>query len=211
MASSRQIILDNARALFARRGYDGVSVRDIARAAGVNVAAVSYHFGSKQGLFEEVIREGTREIRATLAGVAAGEIPLRDKALLLFEAYLEFLTGEDSVSRIIMAELVIGGRRLPESAGQMLLQVTGLLRGMIREAKRRGEIRQDADEVLTLISIVSLPVYMAFARPVVELIRGKKGYSRAFIKSTARHAVTVLFDGIAAPRPSSESIPAEVT
>lgn len=206
MTSSRQCILDNARILFARRGYDGASVRDIARASGVNVAALSYHFGTKQGLFEEVIRHGTEGIRSTLSALAARPIPLRDKARLLFEAYLEFLTGEDSVSRIIMAELAVGGRRLPEAAAHLLLQAIGVLRGMIRDGKSSGEIRPDVDETLTLISIVSLPVYLAFARPVVELIRGKKGYSRAFLKKSARHAVSVLFDGIAARTPTTQEV-----
>jgi AcrR family transcriptional regulator len=204
--SSRQCILDNARILFARRGYDGASVRDIARASDVNISALSYHFGSKQALFEEVIRDGTAGIRATLSDLAAKPMPLRDKARLLFDAYLEFLTGEDSVSRIIMAELAVGGRRLPEAAAHLLLQAIGVLRGMIREGVRNGEIRPDVDETLTIISIVSLPVYLAFARPVVELIRGKKGYSRAFLKKSARHAVSVLFDGIAARTPTTQEV-----
>jgi len=52
--ATRQKILDAAELLFAERGYHSVSVRDITAAAGVDVALINYHFGSKQLLFETV-------------------------------------------------------------------------------------------------------------------------------------------------------------
>jgi AcrR family transcriptional regulator len=48
-----QIIVSTER-LFAEKGYEGTSVRDIALAAGVNVAMISYYFGSKEKLFEAI-------------------------------------------------------------------------------------------------------------------------------------------------------------
>jgi AcrR family transcriptional regulator len=52
--SSRERLLISAEQLFADKGFDGISVRDIANAAGVNSALVGYYFGSKQGLLSEV-------------------------------------------------------------------------------------------------------------------------------------------------------------
>lgn len=52
--ATRQRILDAAELLFAERGFHSVSVRDITTAAGVDVALINYHFGSKQLLFESV-------------------------------------------------------------------------------------------------------------------------------------------------------------
>jgi len=52
---TRTRILDAAEALFAERGYYGVSLRDITQAAGVQLALASYHFGSKEDLFRHVI------------------------------------------------------------------------------------------------------------------------------------------------------------
>lgn len=51
-----QRILDTAEILFARHGYRGTSLRGITGAAGVNVAAVNYHFGSKRSLLEAIIK-----------------------------------------------------------------------------------------------------------------------------------------------------------
>ena len=54
--SSRERLLDAARRLFAERGYNGVSVRDIATEAGVNSASIGYYFGGKEKLLAEVYR-----------------------------------------------------------------------------------------------------------------------------------------------------------
>jgi AcrR family transcriptional regulator len=54
--STRDRILGAAETLFAQRGFDGASLRQLTAAAGVNLAAVHYHFGSKEKLVEEVVR-----------------------------------------------------------------------------------------------------------------------------------------------------------
>jgi AcrR family transcriptional regulator len=51
----RQRILDGAEELFAERGFFGASVRDITEHAGVRLAAINYHFGTKEELFRDVI------------------------------------------------------------------------------------------------------------------------------------------------------------
>jgi len=71
-------ILDSAERLFAGKGFHSTSLRDITKDAGVNLAAVNYHFGSKDSLFEEVFKrhflpvnrirlERLEEIRANAA------------------------------------------------------------------------------------------------------------------------------------------------
>jgi AcrR family transcriptional regulator len=55
-ASTKERILSAAEELFARQGFDGASLRQLTTAAGVNLAAVNYHFGSKGALVEEVFR-----------------------------------------------------------------------------------------------------------------------------------------------------------
>ncbi|EQB12868.1 TetR/AcrR family transcriptional regulator [Sphingobium lactosutens] len=50
---TRQAVLDVAESLFGQRNFDGVSIRDVALAAEMSLGAVSYHFKSKEALFEE--------------------------------------------------------------------------------------------------------------------------------------------------------------
>src|SRR3984885_4372704 len=55
MADKREHILVVAEELFAEKGFDGTSVRDIAQQAGVNLAMISYYFGSKEKLLESLL------------------------------------------------------------------------------------------------------------------------------------------------------------
>jgi AcrR family transcriptional regulator len=54
--STQDRLLDAAESLFAARGFEDVSIRDLAAAAAVNVAAVNYHFQGKENLFHEVVQ-----------------------------------------------------------------------------------------------------------------------------------------------------------
>lgn len=81
-------ILDAAERLFAERGIDGTSLRSVTRAAGVNLAAVHYHLGSKEGLLEAVmarriapVNEARLKRLDALEGEAQGE-PIPVEALL---------------------------------------------------------------------------------------------------------------------------------
>jgi AcrR family transcriptional regulator len=96
---TRERILDAAERLFAQDTYAGTSIRDIAAAAGVPVALVSFHGGSKEALFESVVERRAEELssarlEALQALKAAGE-PLALGAILrcFIQPYLEKAAG----------------------------------------------------------------------------------------------------------------------
>jgi AcrR family transcriptional regulator len=62
--STKERILGAAETLFARHGFAGASLRQVTAAAHVNLAAVNYHFGSKDNLIEEVFRRRLDELNA---------------------------------------------------------------------------------------------------------------------------------------------------
>lgn len=84
---TRQQILDAARELFGRHGYDGASMRAIAAAARVDVALVSYHFGSKSDLFAATLELPISPARA-LGGVLAATRDPRERAERLLRTLL---------------------------------------------------------------------------------------------------------------------------
>lgn len=79
-------LMDVAEKLFADHGFDGVSLRRITQAAGVQLAMVNYHFGTKQGLFEAVFArrievlgaERLQLLEAIEAAAGDGPLPLED-------------------------------------------------------------------------------------------------------------------------------------
>jgi len=71
---TRALILDAAERLYAERGFGDVTLRDIVAAAGVNLAAVNYHFGSKDELIAELfVSRGIATNRERLAELKAAE------------------------------------------------------------------------------------------------------------------------------------------
>lgn len=70
-AATRKQLLDAAAALFAERGFDRTTVRDIAERAGVNQALLFRYFGSKDGLFAEALAQGSL---ADLAGTPPAHV-----------------------------------------------------------------------------------------------------------------------------------------
>ncbi len=82
----REKILDHAEELFAERGFFGASVRDITEKAGVRLAAVNYHFGTKEELFRDVVLRRAAVLNAArverLEGAArAGTKEARTRAI----------------------------------------------------------------------------------------------------------------------------------
>ncbi len=125
---ARERIFLAAEKLFAERGFDGVSVRDIVQAAEVNLAAVSYYFGSKSELLLAVFRARTRELNrerlALLREAEArqgGEAPLADVLRALMGPpilWRDPASGKVTTSRFIaraMAEVTPDLRKILES------------------------------------------------------------------------------------------------
>jgi TetR/AcrR family transcriptional regulator len=59
----RTNLIETATPLFAEKGFHGVSVRELAKAAGINLSMISYYFGGKEGLYAEVLNEQFTTLR----------------------------------------------------------------------------------------------------------------------------------------------------
>jgi AcrR family transcriptional regulator len=99
--ATKQTILDVAETLFAENGIAATSLRSILLAAGANVAAAHYHFGSKEALVEEVVRRraiGLVKARDTQLRAALGIADPRKRLRAILRAFFEpaFLGGGES-------------------------------------------------------------------------------------------------------------------
>jgi AcrR family transcriptional regulator len=110
---TRERILDTAEVLFMEHGFDGTSLRMITGRAAVNLAAVNYHFGSKEALVQEVFRRRlTAMNRDRLAALdalqqAAGGAPLRPSQIVtaFFGASLEMAADTEHGGHAFMCLL----------------------------------------------------------------------------------------------------------
>jgi AcrR family transcriptional regulator len=102
--STKEKILDVAEELFLTRGYEKVSVRDITKAAGANVASVNYHFKCKEDLYRDVFRRRLKRISdSKLSAVEkylqeAGAPTVENTVHSIVRAFLEdLLVNEEAV------------------------------------------------------------------------------------------------------------------
>jgi TetR/AcrR family transcriptional regulator, regulator of cefoperazone and chloramphenicol sensitivity len=106
---TRDKLLEVAGPIFAERGYQAATIREICAGAGANVAAINYHFGDKLGLYTELLQQSVRAaqlkaVQNTLDQNASPEDILR----ALIRARLRSITGEnlpDWQSRLLAHEL----------------------------------------------------------------------------------------------------------
>jgi AcrR family transcriptional regulator len=114
-AATKAAVFAAAERLFALHGFQNVSVRDITAEAGVNLASVNYHFGSKDALLFEIFRRRTAELnreRARMLHEAndrhAGKPPVRDILEALFTPPLRWAAPEHN--RRISVQFIIRSR-----------------------------------------------------------------------------------------------------
>ncbi|MCL3881344.1 TetR/AcrR family transcriptional regulator [Marivita sp. GX14005] len=142
-------VVDGARRVFLRDGFEGASVDDIARAAEVSKATLYKYFPDKRLLFVEVASAQCREqARVTLDRVDMSKPP-RDVLCVVARQFLTFLFSDmgQSIFRICVAE----ADRFPElgrefyRCGPMVMR--DALTDYLRQAAARGELRIDDFEL----------------------------------------------------------------
>lgn len=100
----RAVIEDAARAAFAARGYQAVSMGEIAAAAGVTRSVLYDHASSKRALFERLLRAEHEELTAMLAATFADSGPLRDRLERAVGAFVDYVDAHPIAGRVIADE-----------------------------------------------------------------------------------------------------------
>jgi AcrR family transcriptional regulator len=155
-------LVSAAITLFSQNGYDGTSVRAITAEAGVNLGAITYHFGSKEALYDAALESVTRPI-LKLVGEAAGST---DPPLLRIERlvrlFFQYLTEHPESPNLISHQLA-GSRRLPEPAQKAMQINIKTLASLITEGQQADTIRSGNPRDMAL-SIVAQPMWLTLAR-----------------------------------------------
>lgn len=195
-------LLNEAEALFAQKGYNAVSVREITTAAGSNVAAINYHFSSKQNLYLEVFRarwvQRARRVqeyfRKSLAAHSAPSPTAVTQALA--EAFLVGPLSDEERQRhyqLMTRELGQPTEAFELVADQVMRPFFKELADMLHPAMPEGEGKEHL--VLNILSIFATVLYFNFARAAVTRITGRE-YDQAFKARLIKHIVEFSMKGL---------------
>ena len=131
---TRRRILETALDLFAAQGYEGASTRQIAEGAGVNLPAIQYYFGNKEGLYRAVIEDITADTDRHMASLAprvqaaldAPETPREEFAALLCEMLETFVVLVTSGTQVESRRLIFARAEIEETPGLDILHENGM-------------------------------------------------------------------------------------
>jgi len=135
---TRQLLLEAAGQVFAEKGFDRATGKEICRRAGANAAAVNYHFGGIDGLYAAVIWEAHSRFVTFDALTAAIADKANPKAKLraIFELLVRTITGPVSSSwvlRVLGREIVAPTRAIQPLLKKEFLPKMRILKGIVGE------------------------------------------------------------------------------
>ncbi|MEP7259534.1 MAG: TetR family transcriptional regulator, partial [Flavitalea sp.] len=111
--SDKQLqIIGAAEKLFAYNGFEGTSVRDIAENAGVNVAMISYYFGSKEKLLQALFEQRTQNLTMKIEGLLKDDTltPFR-KIEIVIDDYVERVAEKQRFYKVMLCEQMLDKNR----------------------------------------------------------------------------------------------------
>jgi AcrR family transcriptional regulator len=148
----RELVLAAYRQI-AERGFEGLRTRDVARAAGVNIATLHYYFPTKEALIGAVVGYAMERFRTTLSPRGRTDSQLRS----YLRATRKLLRDEPELGAV-MSELALrsvrdaGTRKILD---EMYRQWLAAVRGLVRKAARSGNLRAGLDSESTAALIVT--------------------------------------------------------
>lgn len=194
---TRERLLIAAREVFSEFGFQGATVREICRRAGANVAAVNYHFGSKDGLLAEALHfESLRMLQeANAKADACPEVRLG----LFIRDFMHMLLDESNSSsqcRIMARELADPTPGLDKIVREAIAPLHDFLGKLVREIV--GGKVSEAELRRCVFSIIGQCSFYHHSHPVLQRLHPELHYDSDEIDAIARHIADFSLNGLRA-------------
>lgn len=191
--SDKQIgIIISTERLFAEKGYEGTSVRDIAQDAGVNVAMISYYFGSKEKLLEAIYA-----YRISLSKVQL-ETLLQDKELTptqkierLIDNYVEKILRNPHFHRInLHSKQALEMKAIAGMIYQNKLQNLELIKKIVQDGQRKKEFVKGVDISMLMVTLLGTTQFMIGNLPFYQLLNKIEDYQEEEVHNHLKKKLT---------------------
>jgi TetR/AcrR family transcriptional regulator len=204
----RSALLDAATRLFLKHGFERVTARQIATAAGTTPAMIHYYYDNKLGLFRAMLERAIAPVRELLArAVSADSVPPEPAALV--GAHMRTVAANLWIPTFIVNEVFAEkGHFRATFIREIASRQLPLLTELLERGRATGRLRADLDTRLTALSFLSLCMFPFIARPVLTPVLGLK-FEGEDLERMIAHTAQVLVRGIqalpAAPAQGSEN------
>lgn len=195
---TRAALLAAGRELFAKKGFDGTSVREITSEAGANLGAITYHFGSKRALYGAVLEAGLTPMVDRVGEVAESGGSAMDRLDHVIDVVFGHIGKHPEIPRLMLQE-VAAGKTPPAEVVAMVRRQAGYIGRILSDGWASGEIRQ-AHPVLSAVSVVSQPIFITIVAPMLREVAGIDLSNRDTRLAVAEHVKTFVHSGLQRPQ-----------
>jgi AcrR family transcriptional regulator len=187
---SREAVLQAALTVFAKRGFKGATVREIARSARVNHATIRYHYETKDKLWRAAVSFlFDRQVRELdIAGLVAQGLGDREFLRQVVERYIRYSARHPEHARIAVQESILGGARLRWMSREHIRKVHAEVGPYLERSMRTGLIREtNTTSLLYVLALASQSVFLLDQE--VRAVHGIDVFAPDFVDE---HVRTVL-------------------
>ena len=201
--SSRDKILDVAEALFARSGFAGVGLREVAENVGLRKSTLFHHFSSKAQLYAEVLGRVVSRLDRRLRPVLSAGGSSMDRLEASVEALIDALAEHPGSARLLLRGLFEDNQFPPEAAGateaveREIALLIDAFQELTREGIASGEFR-DVSVPDTIQTVIGATVYHFASGDFGEQITGGPIFSAEAVARRKREVSQLLRAGLAA-------------
>jgi AcrR family transcriptional regulator len=151
--STQASVYSAAAALFSAHGFDGISMDDIARTAGVNKAMIYYHFADKLALYRSIVGEGLQTMSGIVRGIAERDARPIEKLDQFVEAFVRMTEERPWMPAMMLREIAEGAPRLDADTFAHMRGIIGGFATILKQGQQQGAFR-DIHPLLAYESVV---------------------------------------------------------
>jgi len=171
-ASTELKIKQAAQKVFMQKGYAAARTRDIAEAAGINLALLNYYFRSKEKLFDIIMLENLQHFIEGIKEILNNrKTSIEQKVEALVTNYIDLLTRQPDLPLFILHELRTHPKEIVSKIDRDKFINKSYFMQQIKDAAKQGKIAP-VNPLHFLINIISLTVFPFVASPVLQNIGG---------------------------------------
>ncbi|MCK9219527.1 MAG: TetR family transcriptional regulator [Bacteroidales bacterium] len=161
-------ILEAARDVFHRKGFNGARMQEIANLANINKSLLHYYFRNKELLFEKVFNDTFSQLASKMGGIFMSEMTLISKIETFVELYLIFISEHSYVMQFIINALQDRPERLRDIITNQNINPELLLEKIHKQLK--NEMGIDMDPLQLYVNLLALVIFPVVAKPLLQSI-----------------------------------------
>ncbi|MFT4166570.1 MAG: TetR/AcrR family transcriptional regulator [Microlunatus sp.] len=199
--AARAELLDVATAEFARVGYHGARVDEIAARSSTTKRMIYYYFGDKDGLFTAVLERVYAEARAGERKLDLSGLPPLEAIARLIEHTVRWHASHPELSRLVSAENALGGVHLRRSTMQAStnLPVVELMDDILASGRASGEIVRDVSGLDLHLHLTALALFQVNNAATIEATFGVQLQSPEHLDRTVAMIISMITTWLTTP------------